>query len=166
MERVVISRLNLSDKRTVGIGDAWPSEVLVPDELGRAKKVPTPAVVGAIFFVQTETKSESWVEDEDDTEKPNSKRMVTVTESYQTPEHFEVWAFPTDDSILNATGETRCLRFQREEVIDVEEIWPLDAAKELVKIRRKATELSAEEPEGEDDDADQQLPPNGASASP
>jgi hypothetical protein len=157
MQRIVIFRLGLVDKRVFTIGDPWPSELLVPDEFGKPKKVPMPAIIGGIFFVPTETRtnSESWIEEEEDEEDKTKTRMVTYTESgqKQTPAHYEVWAFPNEESILNQIGETRCLRFQREEVAEAEEVWPLGYAQEVVRVRRKAAEMGPEdEPEEGDEE--------------
>lgn len=164
MERVNIARLKLTDNRSISINDPWPSPVLMPDEKGDLKEAAARAVVGAIYFVETTTKSESWVEEEEEEDDDGKVKvtMVTTTESYQVPGHFEVWAFPEEKSFLARTGETRCLRFQREQVLEVEEVWPLSHALEVVKLRRKGTEIPTAEPEG----ATQPEPTNGAAASP
>lgn len=165
MARVNIYRLKRTDGLELVVNDPWPYDLLIPDEKGELKKVPAGAVVGAIFFVEETTKIESWVEEEDEDDGKGGKRtrMVTMTESTKIPGHFEVWAFPEEQSLLNKLGQTRCLRVQREQALDVEEIWPLEHAKAVVRLRRDATELP-DAPE-EDDGDDQPEASNGAAAS-
>jgi hypothetical protein len=155
------------------VGAPWPTEVAVSDHEGRAQLVATPAVVGGIFFLPTETKteSESYVEEEDEVDDDGvtkktpdgkvKKLIVTVTESKQTqtPAHYEVWAYPDDKSVLRASGETRCLRLQPAQVLFAEETWPMSAASEVVKMRAMATVLP-------DEDDDEPVRSNGQTASP
>ena len=157
------------------VGAPWPTEVAVSDEEGKVKLVSTPAVVGGIFFLPTEvkTESESYVEEEEEVDDDGvpkrgldgkaKKLLVTVTESKQTqtPGHYEVWAYPDDKSVLRASGETRCLRLQREQVLFAEEAWPMGAASEVVKMRAMATVLP-----DEGDEDQEPVRSNGQTASP
>jgi hypothetical protein len=127
----------------------------------RAVPAPKQAVVGAIFFVRSETRSESWIEEEEDDEEPGGKRVLTCTKSHQTPGYYEVWAFPEPGSLLDKTGLTRCLRVQREHVVSVEEEWPIGAAIEAVALAKAATETV-----DEDEQADPPRADNGAATSP
>ena len=134
--------------RTYSVGDPWPSELVVGDDEGKPKKISYPAIVGAIFFVPTSTDSESHVEDEElsDEEKTLGvkPKKLTVTDSTQKPGHYEIWAFPKEDSVVHKAGETRALRIPREFAI-VEETWPLDTAWRLIKARRDETEVPEED---------------------
>lgn len=143
--RVNIVRLEVAGRRYV-VGDRWPSLILVPDEEGKPKEIECPAIVGAIFHVQTSTNTELWSEEEPGRDGSPAKR-VTYSEAFQDPQHYEIWAFPDEGSILEAARETRVLRV-RDGVV-AEETWPLEAAKSVVRGRRKATEI---EDGGDDDD--------------
>jgi hypothetical protein len=143
--------------RSFTVGDRWPGALRATDENGKAKKIPYPAEVGAIFFVPTTTDSESSVEDAEQTEEEVKlglkPKKLTVTDSTQKPGHYEVWAFPDVDSVVHQAGETRVLRIPREFAI-VEETWPLEVAKKFVKGRRAETEVPDEPDEDEDDGED------------
>ncbi|GMV18000.1 MAG: hypothetical protein AMXMBFR56_62240 [Polyangiaceae bacterium] len=174
MERVQITKLTLTNGKVIAHDDVWPRPLQVLDaESGGLKEIPAQARVGAIFWVETTTSMESWIEEEEEDvldeagNRTGRKKLVPVTHSShtQTPGHYEVWAAPSPGSPLDRSGETRCIRVQREQVVDHEEAWPMAHAHAVVKARRDSTFL----PDiGTDDDAGEgegETPSNGASAS-
>lgn len=160
--RVNVVRLEAGG-HTYVVGDRWPSQIVVPDEQGKPKKIDCPAIVGAIFHVQTVTNTELYAEDEPG-ENGGPPKRVTISEAFQDPHHHEIWAFPDEGSILELAGETRVLRV-RDDVV-AEETWPLEEAKKVVRGRRKATEIEpSEEPEdGDGDEGDEPVAPVAAAS--
>jgi hypothetical protein len=154
MQQIVISRLELADKRTIKVNDPWLFPLAITDEFGKTQEVPAHAVVGAIYFIPAFTKIESWVEEEEEEyvdaagKKQIKITMVTVTESRPIPAHFEVWALPDEKSLLRAARHTRRLRIPAEQAIG-EEDWPLDTAMKMIESR----DADAEIPDGFEDDA-------------
>lgn len=173
MERVQITKLTFANGTTLSHDDPWPRKLQVLNpETGGVKEIDAQARVGAIFWVETATAMESWVEEEeedildDEGKKTGEKKMIMVTHSShtQTPGHYEIWAAPETVSPLMRAGETRCIRVQREHIVDHEEAWPLVHAHQVVKARRASQFLPdiGDEDEG---DGGIETPSNGASAS-